>query len=645
MCLRGLIRILLVGLFVICAGTESAQCGASPDHLETTDAHDAIDADTSVIFTGQDLTPEVYPFPIDSERPLAWWNVLILVNQDSPAGLEIVKMYRQFHPEIRDNQVVYLAGLTDSASLSAGPADEILTRNEFETLIAQPTRDHLVNWGIVDRTYVIITTAGMPYRIEDTDLALGDVVMPAASDAGLSVDNRHAVNAASIESELSVLFQIDPTLPEGTRAPINGRLVNPYQGYRSSIKKWALDRDVFNRRTQFRWANMWRIFKSPMLEGEFNSAGYSVLDRRMSPADIYLVARLDGPRLVGEYPVHAVYEMLLRSVMVNDSGHSEFVGLSQSDSVIAFDHSPSPPAPGVFAFTQIYNMPPVFPELDYETHPIPPGGEDYSGTFSVGNHFFRAHEWVTGSPATAGVTGMASVSLTLGGISFWDDTATILNSGLLLETQAIIALQSYGRNGGDGRPANYLLKSGPDEGPLFSCAPGAVFSSLESFNAVTMFLDPSTSQGKICEFIEMGGTAAVGHSFEPESGAIIQSEFLISNYLRDENLDGDADLTIIEAVYSSMPYLSWSEVFIGDPLTRLKTGPGGRIDIVPRLGDANRDYYVGFADVLLVLGHFDSMFGEQGYFVRADLNEDGLVDGADLAIVLDNYNTEYPTPE
>ncbi|NOX58546.1 MAG: hypothetical protein GXP29_06770 [Planctomycetes bacterium] len=588
--------------------------------------------------------PEVEPIPDDTEIPLDWWNLLILVNDNSPAGLEIVKMYRQFHPEILDSQIVHLSGLTDSASATATPADEILTRDEFETLIAQPTRDHMLALGIVNRTYVIITTAGMPYRIEDTDPTLKNVVMPAASDAALAVANRNLVNAASVESELSVLFQLDPLLADGVRVPMNGRIVNPYQGYRCSIKKWALDRDIINARTQFRWANMWRIFKSALMEGEFNNQGYPALNRRMCPADIYLVARLDGPRSAGEFPVHAVYEMLLRSAMVSDPAHPDFVGMSQVDSVIALDHSPSPPAPDVFAVSVILNMPPQFQTLDYETHPIPPGGEESNSAFSNSNHFFRAHEWVTGSPADVGVTGMVPVSQALGATSLWDDTATILNDDLLLENQAIIALQTYGRNGGDGRPADYLLKSGPGGGPLFRCSPGAVFSSLESFNAITMFLDPSTNQGKICEFIEMGGTAAIGHSFEPELGATIQGEFLISNYLRDDDGNGVADMTLIEAAYTALPHLSWTEVFIGDPLTIVRTGVGGQIRVAPTPGDADRDLFVGFSDVLLVLAHFDSMFGDPVYFVRADLNEDGVVDADDLAVVLDNYNADYSDP-
>lgn len=585
--------------------------------------------------------PEVFPVPTDTETPLDWWNVLILVNQNSPAGLEIVKMYREFHPKIQDHQVVYLSGLTDSASASATPADEIISRADFEDHIAQPVRDHMTALGIENRTYIIITTAGMPYRIEDTAPQFADVVMPAASDANLTVSNRNLVNAASVESELSLLFQLDPMLPEDVRAPMNGRLVNPYQGYRSSIKKWALDRDIPGRRHEFRWASMWRIFKGPLMEGESNGSGYAALGRKMSPADLYLVARLDGPRNTGEYPVRSVYEMLVRSAMVSNPGNSHFVGLSDFESVVAFDHSPTPPAPAQFAFTQIYNFPPQYQLLDYDTNPVPPGGEEYGTLFSVGNHYFRGHEWLTGSPATAGATGMAPVSLTLGATSFWDDTATILNGALVDADDAIIALQSYGRNGGDGRPAKYLLQSGPNGGPLFKCAPGAVFSSLESFNAVTMFLNHGNIQGKICEFIEMGGTGAVGHSFEPEGGAIIQSEFLLSNYLRDDDGDGIGDLTMIEAFYTGLPYLSWTEVCIGDPLTRLHFGTGSQISVAPKPGDATGDDYVGFADVLFVLGHFDSVLSEATYTVRADLDENGVIDGGDIDVILANYNNDY----
>ena len=68
-------------------------------------------------------------------------HVLLLVNGDSPVSVHVAKMYRQYHPGIANEQVLVLSGLSDCASPSATAADEIITRQEFESLIAQPT-----NW-------------------------------------------------------------------------------------------------------------------------------------------------------------------------------------------------------------------------------------------------------------------------------------------------------------------------------------------------------------------------------------------------------------------------------------------------------------------------------------------------------------------
>ena len=141
--------------------------------------------------------------------------------------------------------------------------------------------------------------------------------------------------------------------------------------------------------------------------------------------------------------------------------------------------------------------------------------------------------------------------------------------------------------------------------------------------------------------IDIGGTAAIGHSFEPEVGATIQGEYLFTNLLRDDNEDGVGDLTLVEAAFTALPYLSWSEVLIGDPLMRLRAGSGGLVDIAPHPGDVNGDNYVGFDDAVLVLAAFDTVIGGNGYCVPADLTQDGYIDGNDLSQVMDHYNTSY----
>jgi hypothetical protein len=503
-------------------------------------------------------------------------NLLILVNASSPASESIAGLYRAFHPEIAPAQVLHLTGLPDCASASAGPVDEIITRDEFEALIAQPVRDYLITKGWVDSVYCIVTTAGLPYRIEDTDPDLADVVKPAASAAMLTVDNRYRVNAASVEAELAVLFQIDPALPYSAEMPIKNRVVNPYQGYASEIRAWEGCRDVLNRRESFRWTYMWRVYRSPKIEGTFDYAGYSAYNRAMSPADIYLVTRLDGPRAQGEYPVLAVLSMLERAAAVSDPTYEDFVGYDPNKSFVAIDESPC--APAQFAYCQVYNFPPQYDFLTLPDHPVPPGAEDFDGVFNEGNHFELAFETLAGfePPPLSTLIGFADFGL--GSRVLWNDTCVPLSDYFLPPNAGLIGLLTYGRNGGEGRSPTYLLTDGPDGGPLFTCAYGAVFSSLESFNAVTMFTDASTSQGKLVEFLEMGGSGAVGHAFEPGVEGLIQGDFLLVNLLRDDDEDGVGDMTLAEAAFTAMPFLSWAEVVLGDPLMRLRVASGGLVD-------------------------------------------------------------------
>ena len=74
----------------------------------------------------------------------------------------------------------------------------------------------------------------------------------------------------------------------------------------------------------------------------------------------------------------------------------------------------------------------------------------------------------------------------------------------------------YGRNGDEIGDEEYLT-CGYAGGPLFDCVNGAVFTSLESYNAATLFSQEPTApmaQGKIVDFISIGGTGAIGQEFQ-----------------------------------------------------------------------------------------------------------------------------------
>jgi hypothetical protein len=187
------------------------------------------------------------------------------------------------------------------------------------------------------------------------------------------------------------------------------------------------------------------------------------------------------------------------------------------------------------------------------------------------------------------------------------------------------------------------MTGGPQAGPLFPCVPGAVFTSIESFNAVTMFTSMATSQDKIAEFIQMGGTAAIGHSFEPLTDAIVLVEYLYRNLVRDDDADGVGDMSLVEAAFTAIPYLSWTEVLIGDPLMRLRVGPGGLVHTANECpADINGDGFVGYADRLRVLYSYNSQIGDTKYDPAADLNQDGFVGYFDHLMVLGAYNTMCP---
>jgi hypothetical protein len=588
-------------------------------------------------------------------------DVLIIVNADSPVSVSIGDMYRRYYPQIGESQVVTLTGLPDSASLTATPADEIITRADFESLIAGPVRSHLINNNMVDSIYCLITTAGMPYRIEDTDqvnyahavTVPGLSPFPDGSDANLAL-SRTELNAASVESELALLFQIDPALtpgPDGPGVPLENRIVNPYHGYASTIKSWSPQRDILSRRSTLIWhfGNLWPDYFLPRIEGAYHDSGCSAENRFMSPADIYLVARLDGPHEPGVYPIFAVKKMLDRSAAVGNlsSAYASFAGYNASNAVLVVDHYPN----NYRAISKSFNFPRTRTFLTYETDPVPPGAEAYLGDgrnceWSVGDHYDALFSWLTGVAPTAGGTEIMPITTPFGGSLLWDDTVAIVNSAnaLLPVGAGIVGLATPGCNSGDGRPATYLTTGGPGSGPLFPCVPGAVFTSIESFNATTMFTSVSTSQAKIAEFIQMGGSAAIGHALEPGNDAIIQVEYLYSNLMRDDDGDGVGDMCLAEAAYAAIPYLSWSQVLIGDPLMRYRSGPGDVVTLADSCPtDVNGDGVTGYTDFLKVYYAYNSLIGSSTYDPAADVNRDGAVGYSDYVAVYYAYNTVCPS--
>ena len=51
-------------------------------------------------------------------------------------------------------------------------------------------------------------------------------------------------------------------------------------------------------------------------------------------------------------------------------------------------------------------------------------------------------------------------------------------------------------------------------------------------------------------------------------------------------------MTFVEAAFTGIPYLSWSEIVIGDPLMQIAYGPGEDMSWEQKEGDVNQDGYV-----------------------------------------------------
>jgi uncharacterized protein (TIGR03790 family) len=578
-------------------------------------------------------------------------DVIVLVNHNSPTSCYIAKMYRQYYPQITDSQVLYLPGLTDCSGPSATPADEMITREQYNQLIANPLRAYLADSNYPDRitqVKVIITTAGMPYRIKDT--VYSDAVYAAGSNYNTVISQEASIDAASVESELTCLWYCDYNVYDANFGRTN-RMVNPYQGYHSSMTDFprlAPGSKQFRFRTALSAVS---AVQAPRMEGSIYAPKpgnppkicYGTVDRRFNVGDMYLTARLDGPKRCGQSAIFSVRAMLERARRASNS----LYGVNPAQAVSVFDDAPA--RTENFDYNRIYNLNSGINFWEYIADSNQPPNADQ---IRVSEDYINGYIMLTNSEPD-NILNIGGFPVSNGSVSVMLDrrnavrtSQTDLNdyataNPVRINPQGIVLLATYGKNGDEGNPFNYLLAGGPSGGPLFNVVNGAVFTSLESFNGATMFSDVNTAptpQGKLVDFITIGGAAAIGHSFEPQPDAAIDNEFLFYNLLADANGVGKADLTFVEAAWTAIPYLSWTEVVIGDPLMRIAYGPGG-LAWTTKQGDANFDGIINFKDVrmlnLALGGQLNSPDPNTFnlYNDMCDFNQDGIINFKDVRII------------
>jgi uncharacterized protein (TIGR03790 family) len=144
-----------------------------------------------------------------------------------------------------------------------------------------------------------------------------------------------------------------------------------------------------------------------------------------------------------------------------------------------------------------------------------------------------------------------------------DDSATVL-SGI----NDVIGYASWGSND----PARKHRR------PHFAWLPGAIATDFVSTNARTLRRPPvnwelgtwgdsltwfaGTPQSLTADYIHEGATGASGQVYEPFLDFCPRPEFVLPAYYSGR--------TLAESFYLGIPGLSWMNVVIGDPLTRLK---------------------------------------------------------------------------
>lgn len=553
-------------------------------------------------------------------------NLLILVNSDSATSRYVTKLYRQYYPAITNIQVLELNGLPDCSGPGSTAADEIITRTQYDTLIAGPLRQHLLDNNLIEQIMVIVTTAGMPYRIEDTNYP--NVIYPAGSNYNDVSNHVSQINAASVESELTCLWYAD-------LFGLANRIVNPYQGYRNSsvtlFERLAPGTKPMTWSTAIATSGV-----APKMEGTLNFMSWppslGTIDRNMHVGDIYLTCRLDGPKAQGKSAVFEVHKMLERSKRVSNPA----IGLNAQLSVSIIDDAPNK----TLDANRVYNLD---GSMNYYTFNPDTSQPPDAPTVLTLDDYITAYQFMTNQDSFVNEgmsTGYMSVAYEMKVLL--DRRASVRTSQSdLLADETVSFYCCYGKNGDEGSLVNYLLE-GLNDGPLFIPSNGSVFTSIESFNALTMFSGLQTapvSQGKIVDFITLGGSGAVGHAFEPMSSGVIDNAYVAYNLFADSDMDGQADLSFVESVFTGIPFLSWSEVTIGDPLMRIAYGPGEATAWEPFEGDINGDNKVNFIDIIKVriadgaLLYTEDISKYNKYNDLCDINQDGKVNFIDVIMV------------
>jgi uncharacterized protein (TIGR03790 family) len=178
---------------------------------------------------------------------------------------------------------------------------------------------------------------------------------------------------------------------------------------------------------------------------------------------------------------------------------------------------------------------------------------------------------------------------------------------------ALVAYASWGSNGSLGSPGPPYY--GALGGHLYpgTFVPGAIAADIVSYDARSFVWPPSYGQSLTADLVRLGVSGAAGHVIEPTFSGVARLPLLFRSYF--------LGAPSVEAFYRSVPYLSWMNVWIGDPLA---SSPYPFAAVADSDGDGIPD---ASDNCVLVpnTDHRDTDGDGYGNLCDADLDNDGTV--------------------
>ncbi len=161
----------------------------------------------------------------------------------------------------------------------------------------------------------------------------------------------------------------------------------------------------------------------------------------------------------------------------------------------------------------------------------------------------------TREPVDLALLRPASALLRFLGKTILHDTTQTVVTGL----PSVAAYASWGSNDSNSPAAPFYGAAVSDRPGQFTAR--SIAATIVSTNARSFVDPPVYGQSLIADLIELGVAGAAGNVAEPGAFQIVYPQALFARYA--------AGAPVAEAYYSSLPYLGWMNVWVGDPLMRL----------------------------------------------------------------------------